>query len=261
MKNRLVPLILAAVAILTLSGCGLQAVGFNVNNCPVSALRSGGVAIAGVKTVRITSDSGRLDIQGQAGATEVKAGGRACAQNASGLDQIMLKVEKVGDEARVTAYVPRTLSFMGPRLELAVTLPDNLPVTVEQSSGSLTVQSVAGLNLTKGSGSAEVDGVAGDVQVRSDSGSMKVSNVTGNLTLTRDSGSTVIRDVGGNVTIPGKDSGSLSIARVGGSVLVARDGSGSLNVTDVKGDLTVQHKSSGSLHYDNIDGHVRVPSR
>lgn len=156
--------------------------------------------------------------------------------------------------------------------------------TYEGSSGDLTMKGLQGkvTIIDKSSGSVRVDGLGGDLVMRSvSSGDMDLSGVQGSVTLDRKSSGTIkisgiggsfnagdigtgtleIKQVGGDVTIGEKSSGTVTITGVGKSVRLDDVGSGTLKIDDVKGDLVVRKKSSGDFTYDRISGKIDVPNR
>lgn len=260
--NRMLSLILAAALAATLTGCtGRIAINTNVlNSCAYSAPRSGAVALDGAKSVRIEAAPGSLQVRGGSGIAEVRADGQACATQPSLLDDVTLRVDRVGDEIRVISDGPSMFVGVGvaPHLDFTVVLPDNLPVTIAKGSGSADVQNVASLDLDKGSGETHVDGVTGDARVQARSGEMTVRRVTGTVRMSMGSGEARIEEIGGDLVIDEKSSGSLTVRHVGHGVRIGRSGSGESTVEDVHGDVEVSEKSSGGLTIRQVGQTVRI---
>lgn len=253
--------LMIGLAALTLSGCTV--VVETGDRCAFTADHSAAVELSGAKAVRIDAGSGALKVQGKADATEVSAEGKACASTATQLEQIRLTVEKVGDEIVVTAQTPAFIGFTGgsASLDLAVELPESLPVRVKDGSGDLQIRQVAGLELDDESGNAEISGINGDVRAVDDSGDLNISAVKGSVTLRDDSGNITVRDVGGSVLVEDDGSGDIRVDGVSGDVVVDRDGSGSIDARNVGGDLSVGDDGSGDITSHNVGGKTRVPSK
>ena len=225
--------------------------------------RTARVDARGASRIVIIAKSGWLRVEGKAGTTEVVAEGTAKAPRKDFLDQIKLTGTRQGDVVRIEVEMPDmknrnwdTNWDSGPALDLTVTVPNNIPVEVEDSSGELRIMGTAALDLDDGSGQIEISDIGGALRVRDGSGSLEIQNVRGDVTIDDGSGEIDVRDVTGSVTLR-DGSGSITARGVGGSVRVERDGSGGIRVVDVEGDLTVNSGKRG-VSYSGVKGKVRV---
>lgn len=256
---------------LLISGCSHSVF---ADNCSHEAPRQATISVDGATDIHIVAGSGSLAVVGKPGLSSVNAHGTACAASESKLDGIQLIAERCGDTLWIESvfeadWSPGSLSF-------TVEIPDNLPVEVDDGSGSLKIDNVAALRLDDGSGSAEIDGVTGDLTVEDGSGSLDINNIAGSVDIDDGSGGLDLGNVEGDVNIVDgsggvsidnvtgdirvKDgSGQLSISNVIGSVDV-RDGSGSIGVDEVNGNLTISEAGSGSVHYNDVSGRVDIPN-
>lgn len=198
---------------------------------------------------------GELDIRAGAGSLDVTG--------VAGQDQILVKatiivVDADEDEAGRIIAKKMELSldnrdgkavliadfdggFMGAgpnaRIDLEVTVPAGLPLTIDDGSGSLDVRDVAAdVSIDDGSGSIDVKNVA-NLRIDDGSGSIDIERVAGDVNLTDGSGSISVRGVSGSVTID--------------------DGSGSIKVSDVEEDLIIVDDGSGGFKYSDIRGSVQ----
>ena len=122
------------------------------------------------------------------------------------------------------------------RIDLEVTVPAGLDLTIDDGSGSIDVRDVAAdVRIDDGSGSIDVANVA-NLHIDDGSGSIDVESVAGDVDVTDGSGSISVRGVTGSVTID--------------------DGSGSINVSDVEEDLIIVDDGSGGLRFSDIRGRV-----
>ena len=225
--------------------------------------RTARVDARGASRIIIIARSGWLRVEGKDGTTEVVAEGTARAPRKDLLDQIKLTGTRSGNVVRIEVDIPDTKNHdwdsnwdSGPALDLTVTVPDNIAVEVEDSSGELRVTGTAALDLDDGSGQIEIQDIGGALRVRDGSGSLEIQNVRGDVTIEDGSGEIDVRDVTGSVTLR-DGSGSITARGVGGSVIVERDGSGGIRVVDVGGDLTVNSRKRG-VSYSGVKGRVRV---
>jgi len=225
---------LAAVVMIS-----LLLVGCDVLTCDETAQRSASAASEGISTVRIISEAGDLDVQGQPNLTEVDAEGTACASNTSDLDDIQFEVSTSGSEMVIEA---RT-SGGNTQFDVMVTVPDSVVVEIEDGSGDVDVGDVAGVRITDGSGDVDVAGVSGDVVVGDDG-----------------SGDLDLSDVAGTVDIGVDGSGNITVADVAGDVRIGSDGSGSIRVTNVEGDFEVGDDGSGDISHSGVGGTVDIPN-
>jgi len=157
--------------------------------------------------------------------------------------RLVLSLEKNGDNAVLKGYFKDGFMNFGdsPHVQLEVRIPARLDLNVDDGSGSIVV-----------------DNVAGNIQLEDGSGSIQMTNVGGNVEIDDGSGSISIERVGGDLFV-GDGSGSIKVRDVTGSVTVD-DGSGSINVSDVEQDLIIEDDGSGSLDYSNIGGRVENDS-
>ena len=107
-------------------------------------------------------------------AGEVRASGTACASSRDILGDTKLTLSRSGSELRIEAETPDNSGiFSSAKLDFDVTVPDNIALRVEDGSGDLTIDTVAGVDLTDGSGDIDIRNVIGDLSVHDGSGDMK----------------------------------------------------------------------------------------
>lgn len=265
----------ATIITASLSGAGCQVV--IADDCSHTAPREATLDAAGAERLVISVGAGSLDVQGVEGATEVRATGTACASRESYLDDVQIDAERRGDTLYLKAEYPSSVrGSVG--LDLTVEAPADLPVEIEDGSGSISVQSVASLEIEDGSGSIdvrdvrgdvviddgsgeiEVLGVGGRVEVDDGSGAIEVTGVGGSVQVSDGSGEIVLKDIDGGVLITEDGSGSIRISGVGRDVVIDEDGSGSIAVQDVEGDFTLKRDGSGGVSVDNVRGSVSIPN-
>ena len=228
--------------------CLLLAAAARGEDCRTAADRTASSPLTGIERIEIETQAGDLHVTGAPGATAAEARGKACASGDDMLEGITLEMERADKVLRITSKTPAgsMLRMFGrasyARLDLYITIPANLPVTLVDTSGDLEVAGVAALDLKDDSGDILVHDIARDVTIDDDSGDLTVTNVKGNVTL--------------------KDrSGDIKVRNVGGTVEVTSDTSGDIDVQEVAHGLIVRSDSSGEINFSGVHGNVEIPAR
>ena len=161
----------------------------------------------------------------------------------------------------VTLRVPSYLAVTIDDTSGDITVDDVGPLTIRDGSGSIEASNVGALDIRDNSGDIRIDRILGDAMVNDDSGSIELSQVAGivdihdhsgdirisealDIFVRDDSGLIDARDIDGDADIH-DDSGDIHVERVSGTVTI-RDGSGSITAIDV-GDLNVVSDGSGDI--------------
>ena len=246
---------LLLVGVLWLAGCYVTI----ADDCRFTAERAATLGVAGAKRIEITARAGDLTITGQKGATQVGARGKACASDQKLLDLIQIGLRLDGDVLRVNALMPNINADSAPKnasasLDLVLNLPDNLPITLLDSSGDTEITGVASLNVTDSSGDLRITRVAGDLDVRDSSGDLRIDEVSNGVKLRDSSGDVRVENVHGDVHVEADGSGNIELVRVGHNVTIDQDGSGDIRIVDVKGDARIESDGSGDISVRGVTG-------
>jgi hypothetical protein len=246
---------LLLVGVLWLAGCYVA----RADDCKVTAERSATLSAAGAQRIEITARAGDLRVSGHKGANQVSARGKACASEQGLLDLIRIEMRLDGDVLRVTVLMPNIEADDAPRnarasLDLVVDLPDDLPVTLLDSSGDTEIADVAALKVTDSSGDLRIARIAGNLDVVDSSGDLWIDDVGNDVKLRDSSGDVRLRRVQGNVQVEADGSGNLDLEQVGRNVTVDQDGSGDIDIVDVKGNARIESDGSGDIGVRRIDG-------
>ena len=212
------------------------------------APRNATVNASGATLLRIDARAGMLRVTGRAGITEVRVRGTARASSRDLLEDIKLEATRNGNEVTVRALIPefRDSGWHNDHalLDLVIETPATLPLDIDDTSGDMTIESVAAkIRIEDNSGNIRVRDAGGDVWISDSSGGIDVSGVKGSVDIDEDS------------------SGEIEIYDVTGSVHVGRDSSGSIDVSRVGGDFVVERDGSGSIEYDGVKGKVDIPQK
>jgi len=198
----------------------------------------------GLKGFEIQAGAGSLKVTGREGLAAIEVRAEIVAKGVDDKDldaflkdRIELTLEKRGDKAVLVSHIRerfRLFDFESAVINLTVSVPKALTLDVDDGSGSLVIEDVAGVRLDDGSGSIRIGRIAGDVEIDDGSGGVEIVDVAGNVSVEDGSGEIDIRRVGGTVTVD-DGSGSISIEEVGKDVRIVSAGSGGVDVAGVKG--------------------------
>jgi len=252
--------------------------------CKFKADRAAGIEAGGVEKVVIRTGAGDMKVVGRGNAVRIEARGVACAAKQELLDVTQISVRREGNVVFVETTLPQNEdddkwgNSDYAYIDIGIALPSNIPVealdssgdatfedlkalTLQDSSGDLTIKRIAGLaDVSDSSGDLEIE-VAGSVRLRDSSGDIDVDDVHGDVDVVNDSsGDIEIERVDGSVRIEQDSSGGIRVEHVKGSVTVDSDSSGDIYAASVGGDFTVTDDSSGSIDHESIGGRVNIPS-
>jgi hypothetical protein len=230
-------------------------------DCRFRADRSGAIEVAGAQSIVMRTGAGELEVHGREGATRISATGEACASSQELLDALQISVRREGNVAYVETNIPidkvKSTDNAYAYIDVTVTVPSNLAVEAQDSSGEAELRDLASLDMRDSSGELEIENIKGALSVQDSSGEIRIRNV-GSVKLEDSSGDVLIEKVAGAVDIVSDSSGDLVVRDAGGKVDVRQDSSGDIRVSDVRGSLDVGVDSSGSIHARNIDGDFTV---
>ena len=226
-----------------------------VGDCRFEEPRQATLSAAGIREVVVDAAAGGLRIDGEDGASEIGIDGRACASRERYLDDIELSAERVGDRAVIRVSIEPERYNAQRQLHLAIAVPADLPISVDDTSGDTEIRNVAAVSLDDASGGILIEDVAGDVRIVDGSGDITLLAVAGEVRIDDGSGDVRI-DGAGSVVVDDDGSGDLRISGVDGDVRILDDGSGDIDVAGIGGDLTVRDSGSGDVDYADIRGAV-----
>lgn len=180
----------------------------------------------------IDAGAGSLTLKGEENADAIRV--RAEIYQTSANDDYTLTLA-LHDDGRARLVADAASSFGGgsDRIDLSITVPRRLEVTIVDSSGSIQVDTLVGnLDIEDGSGSIRISDIQGNVVIDDGSGSIAVTGVSGNVSIDDGSGSISVIETGGAVTIS-DGSGSIEVDNAANFELV-EDGSGSVNTSNIR---------------------------
>lgn len=219
--------------------------------------------LKGATSVAVIARAGSLRVTGTP-AGSVTASGIACASDREYLEGMRIEARRDGSELVIEAVIPERTHIFGwheARLDMEVTVPQNIALRVKDGSGSAEIRDVGTVTVTDGSGELDIQRVRGNVEVKDGSGSLSIRSVSGDVRVEDGSGSVEIEQVRGSVRILEDGSGGIDIRDVERDVTIEDDGSGGIDVDQVRGNFTVEHDGSGGVQYDRVGGRVRIPKQ
>lgn len=228
--------------------------------CAFRADRQLDLDLTGVRHVLLKTNAFDINVEGASGGKGT-AHGRACASSQALLDALTIAQSRQGDTLTVELSPDNhTWSFGHSYTDFRVdvSLPANLPVTVEVGSGDAKVHGVASLEASVGSGDLDASDIRGDVAVTGGSGDMKIARVGKLSVKSLGSGDLTVREAA-SVGIGSVGSGDAKLNDIRGDVEVRSVGSGDVEVDNVRGNLTVHSRGSGDVNYHGVGGKVDVP--
>lgn len=236
-RIRLVPIVAAA---LIASACSMTAP-------TLQETRKLELSVPPDAMLSINAGAGSLSLRGAPGTDVIEV--EAEIWQVTPNDDYTLTLE-LGDDG-----APRLVSNTGSgadrdHIDLDVRVPASISLDVTDGSGSLVITGVAGpLTVDDGSGSIRIEDIGADVTIEDGSGSLQVKNTGGHLRIEDGSGSITVNDTAGDVTIM-DNSGGISVTETAGVVTIG-DGSGSISVDGAE-DFKLLGDGSGSVELKNI---------
>lgn len=249
-----------AAALLLVAAATPAYAGWDDTGCKFSADRQVSIDTAGVERVEIMARAGDLDVRPANGAI-LTGQGKACVAREEYLAKTQLRVKRDGNVVQLWVEAPESFSGIGlfyASLDLTVTVPAALPVSITDTSGDMKVDGLSVTRITDSSGDIVATDLRADIQINDSSGDVRIEQASGRVELSDSSGDIVVRGAR-EVAITGDSSGDIVIERVAGDVRIDNDSSGDITVRDVGRNLTLLADSSGEVHVSGVKGTVRLP--
>lgn len=219
------------------------------------------LATDAISSLTVNALAGQLDVTGEA-VDKITVVGEVCVAEEEHLDMVRLDVEQKGDELIVYAVIPGGRN--GPsgtaRIDIAVTLPEQLPLRIFDTSGDVLVRNARIEQIQDSSGDIRVTGGNANLSVEDSSGDVDVRDLTGNLTVRDSSGNIDVLDHHGNVLVRQDSSGDIDLKLIDGTVEIVQDSSGEIEINDVKGDVLIGNDGSGDIRIAHVGGSVNIGS-
>jgi hypothetical protein len=215
----------------------------------------GHLAASGMgESVHLTYDGvRRIEIDAKFLSVEMTGGSRNVIGD--GFDiPFNVRVSRTFDGNTLKVTVERnwfSFSWLGNHGRLVFSVPDGIDVSIESSSGAVSVKDLKGrtTQVTSSSGSASLSDVSGELKAGTSSGRISVESCSGHLTLSASSGSIDVEAFAGGIAAE-TSSGKVGLKEVDGPMYV-HTSSGSARFEDTRGTIGAL-TSSGSIRGDGV---------
>ncbi len=244
--NKLPVSIFALTTALLLASCTVM------NNAELQQSRQLELNAQQLSEMHVDVGAGRLTVRGTADSDRVRVTAEVWQVQAS--DDYVLNLERDGKRGVLAANIDSGGGWFsggsGDRIDLIVSVPEQLRLDIRDGSGSIDLMDVrSDVRIDDGSGSIKVRNLGGALEIEDGSGSLSVLDIRGDITINDGSGSISVRDAGGDLDIR-DGSGSITVQGIVGVVRI-NDGSGSISV-DGAADFELLSDGSGSVNTRNI---------
>ncbi|MGG1659052.1 DUF4097 family beta strand repeat-containing protein [Brevibacillus sp. NRS-1366] len=206
-----------------------------------------------IEALDIQTESGDLVVKGDDQATAIKVEATIKKSQNIAAEDIIVTLEKEGNTANLVSKTSGGFGIRYTDIDLTVTIPSNLKVSIADGSGDIDISHLAGsLTIEDDSGDISITDVTGEVEIDDQSGDIKINNATALKLIHDESGNISLEDTGGDVEIQ-DESGDLRITKHNGSLTIS-DGSGNIDIDKVSGDVTILEDGSGDRKVKNVRG-------
>ena len=219
------------------------------------------------ESLSVDARAGDLEIEGIDGSKKAVIEGHVCVSKEDWLEASQIDISE-GKHAKIAVNLPKESSgwsFSGNSykyIDLRIKVPADMALTVRDSSGDITMDNVAAVELQDSSGDIEIEQSAGPIIVKDSSGDIVIEHIRGDVTIVSDSsGDIELEDIKGNALVERDSSGEITFEDIQGDATVERDSSGSISAKNIDGDFRVDKDGSGSIHSSNVKGRVTIPIR
>lgn len=220
--------------------------------------------LAGSELLSVAAAAGDLTITGQAGTTAARVRGKLCVSEEEWLNEAEVHAAS-GRKASIAVSLPGTggWGFVFDRyayVDLDIEVPADLALDIRDSSGDVTVRGTGPVAIQDSSGDLELEDVAGGAVLKDSSGDIELRRIGGDVTVRQDSSGDIHgRDIRGSVLIEHDSSGEIRFEAVSGDYVVEQDSSGDIVADTVGGDFRVLRDGSGEVRHAAVSGEVEVP--
>lgn len=260
-----------------------------------------------VQHLQLAMNADHLKVVGGKG-YQVEVTAKFCASSQQRLDEMTLEPQQHGQSLQLKLLPERRSNQFSSGLfrrggnyawfDLTIEVPAAMLLDLILSSGSASIENIAGLELVLSSGRVQASRITGPVSSTVSSGQFSLTEAgavqlhalsSGQVTLSQvgavqassvGSGRLSIEASDGDVSLSNLGSGQIRASNVQGSLKIDRIGSGSARVSDIaghaefgsigsgsiraeriEGDLSLRRQGSGSIRHEDVRGQVSLPSR
>jgi hypothetical protein len=226
----------------------------------------------GLDSLHAVVGAGDLRVEGEEGLDHIAVEVRIytqlapCDEDAEVLDDMDYDLY-ANDEGEARLWVDMDADWQSYWADVTIRMPAAMALDLRDGSGDIDISDVAALVMDDESGDADIEGIAGDVEIEDGSGDLTIIHVGGRLTVDDASGDIDIRDQAGSVDIVDgsgdlwleeafadvridDEGGDMDLRKIDGDVEI-EDGSGDIDVRQVTGVVTI-HDDGGDIHAQDV---------
>jgi hypothetical protein len=221
---------------------------------------SGTIPAAGTQAIRVASDLGSVEVQGdrEAGVRyriRVRTAAADDAQGRRRLDDLQISISRSGGVLLFKGESARPIAGHGLSAEFSLTVPAATSrIEVATGAGAITARGVGGsATLTTRGGGISADGLGGPLEAESRGGPIEVGAVAGAARLITAGGRVRVGSVGGALVVR-TSGGDVVIDRAGAEVR-AETGGGSIRIESAAGEVEAA-TGGGNIELGRAGGKV-----
>jgi hypothetical protein len=246
---------IALIAQLT-TACVIHVGGGEKRKADIELTESLSLSSAGIEELVIDNGAGKIEISGDDSISEIQVEAYIITSKDV---TYRLELEKTGPRAYLVAKHDSYNGFWigdSPKIDITVKVPSNMSLDIDDGSGEITINNVAGNALIDdGSGDITVSNLSGSLKIEDGSGDMELTNIGGPIDIDDGSGSIYVTKVSGDLSIE-DGSGDMYASIIAGKVTVD-DGSGDIEIESAGGFELIE-SGSGGLKIKDIKGVVNI---
>jgi hypothetical protein len=223
--------------------------------------------LSGASQLNINATAGELRVEGSSYSGEATIEARICASEEHWADESVLETSS-GETAEISVIAPqsdRSSSWNDDQhfsVDLVIMVPPGMAMSIQDSSGYLSVEGSGDLSIRDSSGGIEVSDVRGMLNIEDSSGDIGITHVQGDLVIEGDSSGDIRgTDIVGSVLVKNDSSGNIHFENVRDDFIVERDSSGNIMADTIGGDFRVLKDGSGSITAKNVAGDIDIPEK
>lgn len=237
-------LLAAAVAASFAAGCTYP--------CRIGVDESLNEPLRGAQSLNLKSRNGRIEIRGDASATEIKiaatksASGNTPAEARQFAEEIEISTSRIANGLHIEPTYPDRDNARNYAVDFLITMPPDVALALSTSNGRVTVNSMnRDVNVETSNGRVDLQEIEGKVKADTSNGRISIKNVRGDLDLDTSNGEIVVTASGDKSIRCTTSNGAIRMTAVrGNSHVRTSNGPIELQIVELPDAPTVDVRSS-----------------